>query len=69
MFINNSGEFIENTIYVCFAEDVLEYLESIGFETEDAAALYYPLLRRKNIMDVDTLLKSRNSLINETKNL
>jgi hypothetical protein len=64
---NNSGEFIENTIYVCFAEDVLEYLESIGFDSEDDAALYYPLLRRKNIMDVDALLKSRNSLINETK--
>jgi len=64
---NNNGDFIQNTLYVCFAEDVLEYFDSIEFNSEYGIALYYPLLSRKNIRDVDTLIKSRDSLINESK--
>lgn len=64
---NHSAEFVQNIIYVCFAEDVFDHVEEIGFDMESASSLYFPLLRKKNIIDTETLLKSRNALIKETK--
>ena len=64
---NNGGNFVDNIIYLCFAEDVLEYIEEIEFDTDIATSLYFPLLRRKQIIDVDTLLSSRPNLIKDSK--
>jgi len=66
---NHGGNFIENMIYVCFAEDVLEYIEEIGFDAENAMSLYFPLLRKKKILDTDSLLKARTQLIKDTKKM
>ena len=64
---NNGGDFVQDMIYVCFASDVFEYIEEIGFDSESASALYFPLLRKKNILDSDSLDKSKAVLIKESK--
>ena len=68
---NNAGNFIDNTIFVCFAEDVLEYSEEnsleIGIET--IISLYFPLLIKQDVMDKESLLSKRENLIKKTKSI
>ena len=68
---NNAGNFIDNTIFVCFAEDVLEYSEEnsleIGIET--IISLYFPLLMKQYVVDKESLLSERENLIKKTKSI
>lgn len=47
---NHSADFVENIIYVCFAEDVFDHVEETGFDMESASALYFPLLRKRILL-------------------
>ena len=57
----NGGDFIDHTIFVCFAEDVLEFAEDEGLELPVITSLYFPFLMKNNILDVETLQKKRSS--------
>ena len=56
-----------NTIYVCFAEDVLHYTESIGIKEESVISIYYPFLFEKEILTLDLLKENKQQLIKDTK--
>ena len=64
---NNGGHFEDNTIYACFAEDVLDYCESAGISQEWATAIYFPLLMKEDITSQDALEANRRKLIAATK--
>ena len=64
---NHGGHFQDNTIYACFAEDVLDYCESSGISQEWATALYFPLLIKEDITNVETLQDNRRKLVSATK--
>jgi len=64
---NHGGRFIDNTIFVCFAEDVLEHTEELSFDSEMIISLYFPLLVKQEVVDMESLLKKRENLIKKTK--
>ena len=64
---NHGGHFQDNTIYACFAEDVLAYCESSGISQEWATALYFPLLIKEDITSVEALEEGRRKLVVATK--
>ncbi len=66
---NNDGNFIDNTIYCCFAEDALEYADEIGIDMEVVISLYFPLLIKQEVLDKDTLIQKREKLIKKTKQM
>jgi hypothetical protein len=65
----NYGDIINNVIYVCFAEDVLDYSMENGLNSEYMIELYYPSLYKKNIRSKETLLEERQNLIEDNKKL
>lgn len=64
---NHGGHFQGNTIYACFAEDVLAYCEDSGISQEWATALYFPLLIKEDVASLETLQTSRRKLVAATK--
>jgi len=68
LLLNNHGaHFQDNTLYACFAEDVLDYCESSGISQEWAMALYFPLLIKEDITNVEALEENRRKLVAATK--
>ena len=68
LLLNNyGGHFEDNTIYACFAEDVLDYCESAGISQEWATALYFPLLIKEDITSQEALESNHRKLISATK--
>ena len=66
---NNGGKFIDNTIFVCFAEDLLEYTQENEFDNELIISLYFPLLVKQEVFDIESLLQKRENLIKKTKKI
>ena len=64
---NNGGRFIDNTLFVCFAEDVLADSEKKSFDSELIISLYFPLLIKQEVVDMESLLKKKENLITKTK--
>jgi hypothetical protein len=59
----NSGTIINNEIYVCLAEDVLQYNESINIPSELTLKIYYPFLYENNINNLDEIKTNHIQLI------
>jgi hypothetical protein len=57
------------SIYLCLAEDVLEYLNKKDISEETVLKVYYPFLHNKNINDLENLVSSREKLIDGNKKL
>jgi len=66
---NHGGIFIDNLLYVCFAEDVLEYADNNSLKDDIICSFYFPLLVRNDILDIETLLQKRGELIKESKKM
>ena len=66
----NSGEIIENSIYLCLAEDVLQFVKDNGTVSEETTTkIYYPFLYNKNINSLEDLERDRSKLIEGNKKL
>ena len=63
----NSGKIIDNSIYVCLAEDVLSYLNKKDISEETTIKIYYPFLYDKNINNIDDIGINKPKLIESTK--
>jgi hypothetical protein len=63
----NYGNIINNTIFLCFANDVLNYGISNNISEEYLIDLYFPLLKEKNIISRELLLESKETLIQQTQ--
>jgi hypothetical protein len=65
----NYGDIENNMIYVCFANDVLNYAAANSISEEHIIELYYPLLKEKDIISKQDLLESREILIEQTQQI
>lgn len=66
---NNAANFIDNTIFACFAEDVLEFCEESGINQEWATSVYFPLLIKEDITNIEALHKNQKKLLSTTKKM
>jgi len=63
----NSGQILNNTIYLCTAKNVLEYASKTDISQETTIKIYYPFLHNKNINDLDDLEDESERLIENNK--
>ena len=63
----NSGTIIDNSIYLCLAEDVLPYLNKKDISEEATIKIYYPFLYNKNINSLEDLLNQKDELLENNK--
>jgi hypothetical protein len=59
----NSGDIVDNSIYLCLADDVLSYLNKKDVPEETTVKIYYPFLYNKNIDTLEDINKERGKLI------
>lgn len=69
LLLMNTGVIDNNNIYVCLANDVLEYNKSRGLNQETSIKIYYPNLLKDDIVSLDTLNLKREMLIDKSKDL
>jgi hypothetical protein len=59
----NSGNIINNSIYLCLAEDVLNYSEKNNTPQDLTLKIYYPFLYENNINNLEDLTSKQGELI------
>ncbi len=57
-----------NTIYVCFADDVLNYCNKYQINEKNVIEMYYPFLFNKNVFSLSDLNSNKINLITDSKN-
>lgn len=65
----NSGEIIDDSIYLCLAQDVLSYVENKDISEQTTLKIYYPFLYNKNINSLEDLERNQEKLIEGNKKL
>jgi hypothetical protein len=65
----NSGEIVDNSIFLCLAEDVLSYVEEKDVSQETTLKIYYPFIYNKNINSLEDLERGREQLIQGNKKI
>ena len=63
----NTGMIIDNSIYLCLAQDVLTYADMNNVPEQTTLKIYYPFLYNKNINSIEDLDRNREKLISENK--
>ena len=63
----NSGDIINNNIYLCLASDVLNFVSTKNISQENTVKIYYPFLYNKNIRTLETLQDEQENLIEQNK--
>ncbi len=63
------GNLINNTLYVCTADDVFKYSDTHSISSDYFIKLYYPMLSKLEILTTDELIKQKPTLIKDTKKL
>jgi len=70
VLLNQSGgDFIDNIIYVCLAQDVMKYAAENTLNLEYMMTMYFPLLANRNVFSVKELTDIQNVLKKETKKI
>ena len=64
----NSGDIINNNIYLCLAQDVLKYNETKNIPPELTMKIYYPFLYENNINNLDDIKSNQNTFIKKNEN-
>jgi hypothetical protein len=59
----SSGDIIDNNIYLCLANDVLEFDEKNDIPETLSLKIYYPFLYAKNINSLEDLMDKKNELL------
>ena len=59
----------DNTIYVCHADDVLQYAREVGLSEEATISIYFPYLRNADIMSLSEYESRQEFLATETNNM
>ena len=59
----DTSKIIDNIIYICLAEDVFNYNESIEISTDYSCKIYFPFLYKDDIKTLDDLRENKNILI------
>ena len=66
----DNGEFIENIIYLTFAEDVLSHkFQDTQINEQFLINVYFPMLINHQVSSGSQLIEQRNKIFNETKKM
>ena len=65
----NSGKIVDNSIYLCLAQDVLTYAENKDISEQTTLKIYYPFLYNKNINSLEDLERNQEKLIEGNRKL
>lgn len=65
----NTGKIVNNNIYLCVAEDVLQFIAKKNISQEKTIKIYYPFLYNKNINELDELKEQQQTLIAGNKQI
>ena len=65
----SSGKIIDDSIYLCLAEDVLHYLKKKDISEETTIKVYYPFLYNKNINSLEDLQSQKSQLLENNKKI
>ena len=65
----SSGNILDNSIYLCLAEDVLPYLNKKDVSEETTIKVYYPFLYNKNINSLEDLQSQKSKLLENNKKI
>jgi hypothetical protein len=63
----NSGNIINNNIYLCLANNVLDFVSKKDISEENTIKIYYPFLYNKNIKSLEKLQNEKENLIEQNK--
>jgi hypothetical protein len=63
----NTGSIVNNSIYLCLAQDVLSYIDNKDISEQTTLKIYYPFLYNKNINSLEDLERNRDKLVSENK--
>ena len=64
----NTGQIINNNIFLCLANDVLSYALKNNISEENTIKIYYPFLYKKNINSLENLQEKEHELLEENNN-
>ena len=65
----STGNIINNNIYLCLADDVLNYMNNNNLSQDTALKIYYPFLYNKNIHSLEELDERKIQLLDENNSL
>ena len=65
----DSSKLYENNIYLCLAQDVLEFSQENELDEEIFIKLYYPYLFEENIINSSLLSKNKDKLLKKNKKM
>ena len=63
----NTGDIVNNNIYLCLAQDVLNYSENKSIPQDLTLKIYYPFLYENNINNLDNLKSSQGELMKKNE--
>ncbi len=63
----NSGQIVDNSIYLCLAKDVLQYVDKQNISDSTTLKIYYPFLYNKNINSLEDLERKSIELVESNK--
>ena len=63
----NTGEIVNNNIYLCLAQDVLNYSENNSIPQDLTLKIYFPFLYENNINNLDDLKSSQSELVKKNE--
>jgi len=69
ILMNLGPSLINNTMYVCLAEEVLQYAISNGLSQESSVKIYFPYLLEKKIFNREQLQERKQTLLVESERL
>ena len=67
MRLSKDGDIIDNSIYLCLAEDVLNYIQTKNISEETTVKIYFPFLYNKNINGLEDIHENRDKLVQSNK--
>ena len=62
MLLFNSAPILNNTLYVCIAEDVYQYCEKSKLSTSSISKVYFPYLHQENIFTTNLIYELRKKI-------
>jgi len=65
----NQNKIYKNTIYICRAENTLNYIQTQELKVSDCIKLYFPYLIKLDIYSIPLLLEKRRLLVSNSKEM
>ena len=65
----NHGDLKGNTLYLCLAPDIFDYVEKLGIDPQYVSDIYFPLLSKLGIINKSQWLENRAAVIKDNKKI